>query len=98
MLDQRLVRENPSLIAHGLERRGIKVNLEPLQSIAQRQKDFIEQRGTLQAEGNQIGKEVGKKIQKGVNPKSIEITELRQKGNEIKKKVAFLEEEEKCKS
>ena len=95
MLDQRLVRENPSLIAHGLERRGIKVNLEPLQSIAQRQKDFIEQRGTLQAEGNQIGKEVGKKIQKGVNPKSIEITELRQKGNEIKKKVAFLEEEEK---
>ena len=95
MLDQRLVRENPELIATQLGRRGLKVDLSSLQQIAEHQRDLEQQRSTLQAEGNRIGKDVGQKIQAGADPKGAEVADLRQQGNAIKQKVSILEEEEK---
>ena len=93
VLDQRLVRENPNLIASELGRRGINVDLSSLQQIAKKQRDIEEERSKLQAQGNLIGKEVGQKIKSGSNPKSTEIEKLRSNGNQIKKKVAILEEQ-----
>ena len=95
MLDQRLVRENPELIATQLGRRGLNVDLSPLQQIAQHQRDLEEKRSTLQAEGNRIGKDVGQKIKAGADPKGDEVADLRQQGNAIKQKVSVLEDEEK---
>ena len=95
MLDQRLVRDNPDLIARELGRRGIKVDLSGLQLIAKQQRDLEEQRSALQADGNRVGKEVGQMIKAGADPKGSEVAELRQKGNTIKQQVAVLEGEEK---
>ncbi|QNI55889.1 serine--tRNA ligase [Synechococcus sp. BIOS-E4-1] len=95
MLDQRLVRENPELIATQLGRRGLNVDLSSLQQIAQHQRDLEQERSTLQAEGNRIGKDVGLKIKGGADPKGAEVAELRQQGNAIKQKVSVLEEKEK---
>ena len=95
MLDQRLVRDNPETIAQQLGRRGKAVDLTKLQLIAQQQRDLEQQRSSLQAEGNQIGKEVGQRIKAGADPKGEDVAELRQKGNAIKQKVAVLEDEEK---
>ena len=95
MLDQRLVRENPELIASQLGRRGLNVDLSPLQQIAQHQRDLEQERSTLQAEGNRIGKDVGQKIKAGADPKGAEVADLRQQGNAIKQKVSVLEDEEK---
>ena len=95
MLDQRLVRDNPDQIASELGRRGKAVDLTRLQVIAQQQRKLEEERSGLQAEGNRIGKEVGKKIKGGADPKGDEVAELRLQGNAIKQKVAVLEEEEK---
>ena len=95
MLDQRLVRENAELIATQLGRRGMDVDLSSLQEIAQHQRDLEQQRSTLQAEGNRIGKDVGLKIKGGADPKGAEVAELRQQGNAIKQKVSVLEDEEK---
>ena len=95
MLDQRLVRENPELIAAQLGRRGMDVDLTSLQLIAQQQRDLEEQRSNLQAEGNRIGKEVGQRIKGGADPKGDDVAELRKEGNAIKQKVAVLEDEEK---
>ena len=95
MLDQRLVRENPELIATQLGRRGLNVDLSPLQQIAQHQRDLEQERSTLQAEGNRIGKDVGQKIKAGADPKGAEVADLRQQGNVIKQKVSVLEDEEK---
>ena len=95
MLDQRLVRDNPDAIAQQLERRGTSVDLTRLQLIAQQQRSLEGQRSNLQADGNRIGKEVGQRIKGGADPKGDEVAELRQQGNEIKQKVAVLEEEEK---
>jgi len=95
VLDQRLVRDNPELMARELGRRGLDVNLSGLQLIAKQQRDLEEQRSALQAEGNRVGKEVGQRIKAGADPKGSEVAELRQKGNQIKQKVAVLEGEEK---
>ncbi|MEC8214315.1 MAG: serine--tRNA ligase [Cyanobacteriota bacterium] len=95
MLDQRLVRDNPEAITSALGRRGKAVDLTRLQLIAQQQRDLEETRSSLQADGNRIGKEVGKRIQGGADPKGDEVAALRREGNTIKQRVAVLEEEEK---
>ncbi|WP_269623257.1 serine--tRNA ligase [Prochlorococcus marinus] len=96
MLNQKQVRNNPALIAKGLKRRGLDVDLTSLQIDSDNLKDLEQERNNLQAKGNAIGKEVGLKIQSGISPKSDEINLLRNKGNEIKKQVNTLEEKEKA--
>ena len=95
MIDQRLVRDNPVAIARQIGRRGHSVDLTKLQVILQQQRQLEEERSTLQAQGNRIGKEVGLKIKDGADPGGTEIVSLREQGNFIKKKVSVLENEEK---
>ena len=95
MLDQRLIRENPALIQEGLNNRGVKTDLTPLHKDSNQLKNIEETRSSLQAKGKQIGREVGQKINNGVDPKSTELEILRNEGNKIKKQVALLEEQEK---
>jgi len=94
VLDQRLLRENPELIRQQLGRRGLELDLTGLQQIALQERDLEETRSTLQAEGNQIGREVGQLIRGGASPQGPEVAELREQGNRIKQQVAGLEEEE----
>ena len=96
MIDQRLVRDNPEVIAQQLKRRGKSFDLTGLQLIARQQRAIEEERSTLQADGNRIGKEVGLKIKAGADPKGDDIAALRQQGNAIKQKVAVFEEQEKA--
>ena len=96
MIDQRLVRDNPEVITQQLKRRGKSIDLTGLQLIARQQRGLEEERSTLQADGNRIGKEVGLKIKGGADPKGDEVAALRQQGNAIKQKVAVFEEEEKA--
>lgn len=95
MLDQRLVRENPTLVTNELGRRGLNVDLAPLQLIAEQQRELESQRNSLQGEGNRIGREVGQRIKNGIDPQANEIKALRDQGNKIKQKVAVLEDKEK---
>ena len=95
MIDQRLLRENPNLISEGLKSRGMDVDLGPLQKFCKDLKELEEKRNSLQADGNSIGKEVGQKIKQGLPHDSEEISNLRFKGNQIKKQVGIIEEEEK---
>ena len=95
MLDQRQIRENPTLIEEGLSRRGLNIDLSTLKLKSQEHKEIEKERTQLQAEGNSIGKEVGEKIKSGLHANSDEVNLLRNKGNEIKRKVSSLEEKEK---
>ena len=95
MIDQRLLRENPNLIEEGLKSRGMKVDLAPLQKSCKDLKELEEKRNSLQAKGNLIGKEVGRKMKEGLSQSSEEILNLRFEGNQIKKQVGIIEEEEK---
>lgn len=96
MLDQRLLRDNPELIAAQLARRGVTVDLSGIQLLARQERDLEQQRSELQAEGNRIGKQVGQLIQGGAAPASPEVQHLRDSGNRIKQQVAVLEDEEKA--
>jgi seryl-tRNA synthetase len=96
VLDQRLLRDNPALIVEQLGRRGMELDLTGLQLVARQQRDLEEQRSSLQAEGNRIGREMGQRIRAGVSPEATELHQLREQGNHIKQQVAVLEEEEKA--
>mgnify|MGYP001179903226 CR=1 FL=1 len=95
MLDHRIVRENPKQIALQLQRRGITLDLLPVQAIAIEQRTLQEERSKLQSNANKIGNEVGDKIKRGLDPKSIDIVDLRKKGNELRNKISLIEEKEK---
>jgi len=95
VLDQRLLRDDPELIARQLARRGLRLDLADLQRTALQERDLEERRSGLQAEGNRIGKEVGQRIQAGASPAGEEVAALRERGNQIKREVAALEEEER---
>ncbi len=95
VLDQRLLRDDPSLITEPLARRGLAVDLAPLQQLALAARDLEQQRSDLQAEGNRIGREVGEKIRTGARADGPEVKELRERGNGLKQQVAELEEQEK---
>ncbi|WP_216903413.1 serine--tRNA ligase [Synechococcus sp. CCY 9618] len=95
MLDQRLLRDNPAQIVEGLSRRGMDVDLEGSQQLAQRARDLEQQRSELQAEGNRIGRQVGERIKAGATPGGEEVKALRDEGNRIKHRVAELEEQER---
>jgi len=96
VLDQRLLRDNPDHIASQLARRGLTIDLTGLQAIARLERDLEDQRSQLQAEGNQIGKQVGQLIKGGADPKGPEVMALRERGNAIKIEVAGIEEQEKA--
>jgi seryl-tRNA synthetase len=95
VLDLRLVREHPELIEQQLARRGMALDLTGLQLIACQERDLQQQRSGLQAEGNQIGRDVGERMRAGEAPHSPAVQELRDRGNHIKRQVSVLEEEEK---
>ncbi len=95
MIDQRLLRNNPALILEGLKSRGMSIDLSPLQKYCKDLKDLEEKRNILQAQSNSIGREVGQKIKQGLDQSSKEISNLRSKGNQLKKQVGVIEEEEK---
>ena len=96
MLDQRLLRDNPELITSQLARRGLHLDLSPLQAIALQERDLEARRSELQAEGNRIGKQVGALIKAGAAAAGPEVQALRDQGNAIKQQVAELEEQEKA--
>ena len=96
MLDQRLLRDDPELITAQLGRRGLTLDLAPLQALAIQERDLESQRSELQAEGNRIGKQVGLLIKGGASPGGPEVQALRDQGNAIKHQVAALEEMEKA--
>jgi seryl-tRNA synthetase len=94
VLDQRLLREHPEVIAEQLRRRGLEVDLIGLQALALQERDLEERRGGLQAEGNRIGREVGQLMRTGARPEDPRVQALKERGNRIKQAVAGLEEEE----
>ncbi|MEB3334345.1 MAG: aminoacyl--tRNA ligase-related protein, partial [Cyanobacteriota bacterium] len=95
MLDQRLLREHPEVIAERLSRRGMEVDLLGLQAIALQERDLEQRRSELQADGNRIGREVGQLMRTGARPDDPQVRALKDEGNRIKQQVAGLEEEEK---
>ena len=101
MLDPRLVRQNPDHVAAQLTRRGLAVDVDALHQRARQVQQLAEQRAQLQAEGKEISRRVGQLRRQPTDSRKEDATaasvgDWEQKGSNIKKQVAALEEKEKA--
>jgi len=95
VLDQKLIRENPSLVEDKLSTRGKVFNLTPIHELTIKIKELDIELCTLQSESKKISKLIGNKIRNSVNKKDEELIELKKKGNEYKIKISEYEEQKR---
>lgn len=93
MLDIKLLRSQPEQIQTRLNSRGKGYDLSQLLALEQQARELETQRSHLQAESNDIGKQVGMKMKAGAP--AAEIEQLKGRSLEIKQLLAALEPQEK---
>ncbi len=95
MIDLKLLREQPDQIRELLSRRQDQIDLDPLLSLNEQQRQLETQRSQLQSESNSIGKQVGEAIRSGADPTGSEVAALREKGTQLKDEISQLEHQER---
>lgn len=92
MLDIKLIRQNLTECQTALQHRKENINLQDLIDLDDRRRATEQKRSSLEAEANDLQKQVGKLKQQDPDHPTIE--QLRQKANEIKQQVADLSKQE----
>ncbi len=97
MLDIKLLRSQPEQVQARLRQRGDSFDLTPLLEMDRHLRDLEQQRLQLQAESNDIGKQVGMRMRalQGQADADGEIAALKARSGEIKQRLADLEPQEK---
>nr|WP_281438439.1 serine--tRNA ligase [Synechococcus sp. C9] len=93
VLDLKLIREQPELVAERLATRHGEVNVQPVLDLDEQVRSLEKQRSRLQAESNDIGKQVGQLLRSGGAETTV--ADLRQRGQELKQILADLEQQER---
>ena len=92
MLDQKLIRENPTLVEEKLSVRGIKLNLSHLQKLTVDLKNKDTELSNLQSESNKISKLIGNYYHNQQDSSIGDINELKSNGNNLKSEISKLEQ------
>ena len=92
MLDQKLIRENPTLVEEKLSVRGIKLNLSHLQKLTIELKNKDTELSNLQSESNKISKLIGNYYHNQKDSSIADINELKSNGNNLKSEISKLEQ------
>ena len=92
MLDQKLIRENPTLVEEKLSVRGIKLNLSHLQKLTIDLKNKDTELSNLQSESNKISKLIGNFYHNQKDSSIGDINELKSNGNNLKSEISKLEQ------
>ena len=92
MLDQKLIREDPTSVEKNLSLRGKVFNISPIHKLTVEKKDIDIQISNLQSESKKLSKLIGQEISKTQNNNSPELNDLKKKGNEYRIKISELEE------
>ena len=82
MLDQKLIRENPTLVQESLSLRGKVFNISQIQELTLQKKEIDIEISSLQSESKKLSKLIGQEISKSKNNDSPEVNNLKIKGNE----------------
>lgn len=93
VLDLKLIREQPELVAERLATRHGEVNVQPVLDLDEQVRSLEKQRSRLQAESNDIGKQVGQLLRS--SGAETTVADLRQRGQELKQILADLEQQER---
>jgi seryl-tRNA synthetase len=97
VLDIKLLRSQPEQVQELLNRRGGNYDLSQILELDSQIRELETQRSRLQAESNEIGKQVGQLMRslKKAGGDLSEVETLKEKGNQVKLAIAELEPKEK---
>ena len=95
MLDQKLIRENPTSVEEILSLRGNDFNIPQIHDLTIGKKEIDIEISNLQSESKLLSKIIGKEISKSKNDNSHEIVELKNKGNQLRIKISELEDKQR---
>jgi len=95
VLDQRLIRENPTLVEKFLSRRGINFNLSDLNKLTIEIKVTDIELSNLQSESKKISKLIGSYFQKEKENDIESLEKLKSEGNKLKTHISKLEEKKR---
>ena len=95
MLDQKLIRENPTFVEESLSQRGYVFNISLLHKLTVEKKEIDIEISSLQSESKKLSKLIGIEISKSQNNNSQGLNELKNKGNKYRIKISEFEEKKR---
>ena len=95
MLDQKLIRENPTFVEENLSLRGKIYEISHIHELTIKKKEIDTEISNLQSESKKLSKLIGQVIGKSQNTNTEEINNLKRKGNEFRIKISELEEKQR---
>jgi len=95
VLDQKLIRENPTYVEENLSLRGKVYNISHINNLTIKKNEIDIEISSLQSESKKLSKLIGQEISKSKNNNSSEINNLKKKGNEYRIKISELEEKKR---
>jgi len=95
VLDQKLIRENPTSVEENLSLRGKVYNISHINELTVKKKNIDIEISNLQSESKKLSKLIGQEISKSKNNDSSELISLKNKGNEYRIKISKLEENQR---
>ncbi|OUL43743.1 serine--tRNA ligase [Prochlorococcus sp. HOT_208_60] len=91
MLDQKLIRENPTSVEENLSLRGKVYKISHIHDLTFKKKDIDIEISRLQSESKKLSKLIGQVISESKNHDSPELISLKKKGNEYRSRISELE-------
>ena len=95
MLDQKLIRENPTFVENNLSLRGKAYDIPFIHKLSLERKEIDIEISSLQSESKKLSKIIGQEIRNSNNANSQELNELKDKGNKYRIKVSEFEEKKR---
>jgi len=95
VLDQKLIRENPTSVEESLSLRGKVFKISPIHELTVKKKEIDIKISSLQSESKKLSKLIGQEIIKSKNKNSLELNNLKKKGNEYRNKISEFEEKQR---
>ena len=95
MLDQKLIRENPTSVEENLSLRGKVYKISHIHELTVKKKEIDIEISSLQSDSKKLSKLIGQVIGKSQNNNSQELNDLKKGGNEYRIKISELEEKKR---
>jgi len=95
VLDQKLIRENPTSVEKNLSLRGKAYEISHIHELTVKKKEIDIEISNLQSESKKLSKLIGQEISKSKNTDSPEVNNLKKKGNKYRTKISEFEEKKR---
>ena len=95
MLDQKLIRDNPTFVEENLSLRGKVFNINYIHKLTLQKKEIDTEISSLQSESKKLSKIIGQQIRSSNNADSQGLSELKEKGNKYRIKISEFEDKKR---